>query len=105
MEALEQARVETLLLAEDFDAPELDDAVEKAITQSARILVVRHHDDLIPHAGSAPSCASRRRRYVTRSRRGLGLQLPPHLRHGRPSTTTTSAVKSFAPRSSEEPTP
>ena len=51
MEALEQARVETLLLAEDFDAPELDDAVEKAITQSARILVVRHHDDLIPHAG------------------------------------------------------
>src|SRR5918993_1268466 len=51
MEALEQARVETLLLAEDFDAPELDDAVERAITQSARILVIRHHDDLIPHAG------------------------------------------------------
>ena len=35
MEALEQARVEILLLAEDFDAPELDDALEKAITQSA----------------------------------------------------------------------
>ena len=51
MAALEQARVDTLLLAEDFDAPELDEAVEKAITQSARILVVRHHDDLIPHAG------------------------------------------------------
>jgi peptide chain release factor subunit 1 len=51
MEALEQARVEVLLLADDFDAPELDEAVEKAITQSARILVVRHHDDLIPHAG------------------------------------------------------
>ena len=51
MEALGQARVEILLLAEDFDAPELDEAVEKAITQSARILVVRHHDDLIPHAG------------------------------------------------------
>jgi hypothetical protein len=43
--------VDTLLLAEDFDAPELDQAVEKAITQSARIVVVRHHDDLIPHAG------------------------------------------------------
>ena len=51
MEALEQARVEILLLAEDFDAPELDEALEKAITQSARILVVHHHDDLIPHAG------------------------------------------------------
>jgi len=51
IEALEQARVDTLLLAEDFDAPELDEAVEKAITQSARIIVVRHHDDLIPHAG------------------------------------------------------
>ena len=36
MEALEQARVEILLLAEDFDAPELDEALEKAITQSAR---------------------------------------------------------------------
>ena len=51
IEALEQARVDTLLLAEDFDAPELDEAVEKAITQSARIIVVRHHDDLVPHAG------------------------------------------------------
>ena len=51
IEALAQARVDTLLLAEDFDAPELDEAVEKAITQSARIIVVRHHDDLIPHAG------------------------------------------------------
>jgi peptide subunit release factor 1 (eRF1) len=51
MEALEQARVEILLLADDYDAPELDQAVEKAITQSARILVVRHHDDLTIHAG------------------------------------------------------
>jgi peptide chain release factor subunit 1 len=51
MEALEQARVEILLLAEDFDAPELDDAVEKAITQSAQVLVVRHHDDLVMHGG------------------------------------------------------
>ena len=51
MEALEQARVEILLLAEDFDAPELDDAVEKAITQSAQVLVVRHHEDLVMHGG------------------------------------------------------
>jgi peptide chain release factor subunit 1 len=51
MEALAQARVEILLLAEDFDAPELDEALEKAITQSAQVLVVRHHDDLVMHGG------------------------------------------------------
>jgi peptide chain release factor subunit 1 len=51
MKALEEARVEILLLADDFDAPELDEAVEKAITQSAQVLVVRHHDDLVMHGG------------------------------------------------------
>ena len=51
MEALEQQRVEILLLADDFDAPELDDALEKAITQSAQVIVVRHHDDLTMHGG------------------------------------------------------
>ena len=51
MEALEQQRVEILLLADDFDAPELDDALEKAITQSAQVIVVRHHDDLVMHGG------------------------------------------------------
>jgi peptide chain release factor subunit 1 len=51
MAALEQARVEILLLAEDFDAPELDTAVEQALTQSADVLVVRHHDDLVVHQG------------------------------------------------------
>jgi stalled ribosome rescue protein Dom34 len=51
MAALEQGRVEILLLAEDFDAPELDLAVEKAITQSAQVLVVHHHDDLVMHGG------------------------------------------------------
>src|SRR5215218_2068558 len=51
MKALEEARVEILLLAEDFDAPELDEAVEKAITQSAQVMVVRHHDDLVMHGG------------------------------------------------------
>jgi peptide chain release factor subunit 1 len=51
LEALEQARVEILLLAPDFDAPELDEALEKAITQSAEVLVVRHHEDLALHGG------------------------------------------------------
>ncbi len=51
MEALEQQRVEILLMAEDFDAPELDDALEKAILQSAKVIVVRHHDDLTMHGG------------------------------------------------------
>jgi peptide chain release factor subunit 1 len=51
MEALEQARVEILLLAEDFDAPELDEALEKALGQSAEVIVVRHHDDLVMHGG------------------------------------------------------
>jgi peptide chain release factor subunit 1 len=51
MTALEQGRVEILLLAEDFDAPELDEAVEKAITQAAQVLVVRHYDDLVMHGG------------------------------------------------------
>ena len=44
--ALEQARVEILLVAEDFDAPELERALEQAITQSAEVIVVRHFDDL-----------------------------------------------------------
>jgi peptide subunit release factor 1 (eRF1) len=51
MEALEQGRVEILLLADDFDAPELDQAVEKAITQSAQVLLIRHYDDLAMHGG------------------------------------------------------
>ena len=38
-EGAREARVEILLLAEDFDAPELDAAVEQAITQSAQVLV------------------------------------------------------------------
>jgi hypothetical protein len=44
-------------------------------------------------------------RHTTRSRRGLGRSSRPTFAHGRPSTRTTSAVKSLAPRSSEEPTP
>jgi peptide chain release factor subunit 1 len=74
LEALNQARVETLLIAEnfraagrvDFDAglllPEgaeqgeqvediVEPAIEKAIEQSANAMVVRHHDDLVPLGG------------------------------------------------------
>jgi len=49
--ALEQARVEILLLADDFDAPERDALVEQALTQSAQVLVVSHHGDLAVHGG------------------------------------------------------
>jgi peptide chain release factor subunit 1 len=51
MAALEQARVEILLLDDGFDAPERETAIEQAITQSADVLVVRHHDDLEQHGG------------------------------------------------------
>ena len=44
-------RLGALLLAEDFDAPELDGALERAIKQSAQVLVVRHHEDLVMHSG------------------------------------------------------
>ena len=42
---------------------------------------------------------------LTRSRRGFGRSPRPALAAGRPSRTTTSAVKSFSPRISAEPTP
>jgi len=74
LEALNQARVETLLIAENFRAggrvdfqaglllPEdadggepvasiVEPAIEKAIEQSAQTMVVRHHDDLVPLGG------------------------------------------------------
>src|SRR3954454_978754 len=74
LDALNQARVETLLIAENFRAagrvdfeaglllPEgadsgepvediVEPAIEKAIEQSANTLVVRHHDDLVPLGG------------------------------------------------------
>ena len=47
--ALDEARVEVLLLAEGFDGAE--PAIEKAIEQSAKVIVVRHHDDLVPLGG------------------------------------------------------
>jgi peptide chain release factor subunit 1 len=51
MTVLEQARVETLLIA---DGVEADEAVEKALESSAEVLVVRHHaDDLGPLGGIA----------------------------------------------------
>jgi protein required for attachment to host cells len=74
LDALNQARVETLLIAENFHAPGrvdfeaglllpegadqgepvadiVEPAIEKAIEQSAQTLVVRHHDDLGPLGG------------------------------------------------------
>src|SRR3954464_1584114 len=74
LDALNQARVETLLIAENFKAsgrvdfqaglllPEtagggepaqdiVEPAIEKAIEQSATAIVVRHHDDLVPLGG------------------------------------------------------
>jgi peptide chain release factor subunit 1 len=74
LDALNQARVETLLIAENFRAsgrvdfkaglllPEgadqgepvediVEPAIEKAIEQSANVMVVRHHDDLGPLGG------------------------------------------------------
>jgi peptide chain release factor subunit 1 len=47
--ALDEARVEVLLLAEGLDGAE--PAIEKAIEQSAKVIVVRHHDDLVPLGG------------------------------------------------------
>ena len=43
--------------------------------------------------------------YVTRSRRGFGRSSRPTFPDGLPSVITTSAVKSFSPRISDEPTP
>lgn len=51
--ALEQARVETLLLAPRRDDDAVEDAIERAIEQSAEILVVRHFPDLDSHGGIA----------------------------------------------------
>jgi protein required for attachment to host cells len=74
LDALNQARVETLLIAENFSAPGrvdfaaglllpegadqgeavgniVEPAIEKAVEQSAQTLVVRHHDDLTPLGG------------------------------------------------------
>jgi peptide chain release factor subunit 1 len=51
MRLLAEARVETLLLAEDVEA---GDAVEKALESAAEVMVVRHHaDDLGPLGGIA----------------------------------------------------
>jgi len=42
---------------------------------------------------------------MTRSKRRFGRSSRPTFAHGRPPTRTTSAVKSFSPCSSDEPTP
>ena len=50
-DALEQARVECLLLAEGTE--DTEDLIERALEQAADILVVRRHYDLGPHGGIA----------------------------------------------------
>ena len=75
-------------------------------------------EDRRPAPGGRPPHARGRRRspqlervrfvplgQLTRLRRGFGRSSRPTLPPGRPSTITTSAVKSFEPRISEEPTP
>jgi peptide chain release factor subunit 1 len=49
--ALEQSRVECLLVAEGTD--DVEDLIERALEQGGDILVVRHHPDLGPHGGIA----------------------------------------------------
>ena len=56
-----------------------------------------------PDATSA--CASSRSSADRAERAGSGRYSRPAFAHGRPSTITTSAVKSLEPRISEEPTP
>ena len=56
-------------------------------------------------AHAARARALRPARQLTRLRRGFGRSSRPTLPPGRPSTITTSAVKSFEPRISDEPTP
>ena len=90
--ALEQARVELLLLADGFDAPERESAIEQAITQSADVWWCAATTTSSNTAGSEPCSASdgagaAHRRLPERlhaSRRGAGG--PGRRRHRRPST-------------------
>jgi hypothetical protein len=59
----------------------------------------RRHELVAPENGQ-PGPA-----YATGCMRSLGAYLRPTLAHGRPSTITTSAVKSLSPRMRLEPTP
>ena len=46
LNALNEKRVEAVLLQEGFHADELESALESALDQSAEVVVVRHHPDL-----------------------------------------------------------
>jgi peptide subunit release factor 1 (eRF1) len=46
VKALNEKRVEAVLLQEGFHADELESALESALDQSAEVVVVRHHPDL-----------------------------------------------------------
>ena len=90
LDALNQARVETLLISENFRAagrvdfqaglllPEgrddgepvdniVEPAIEKAIEQSASAMVVRHHTDLDAWAASGRYCDSERSPFSARA--------------------------------------
>src|SRR5919108_4792353 len=56
-------------------------------------------------AAGGPPTPRRPAPYDTALSRGLGRYSRPTLPPGRPSYSTTSAVKSFAPRIRDEPTP
>ena len=56
--ALEQARVETLRIADRFEANE---AIEKALETGADVMVVRHHDEVGPLGAASRPCSVLRR--------------------------------------------
>ena len=75
--ALEQARVETLLIADRFEANE---AIEKALETGADVMVVRHHDSSARWAASRPCSGTEARRNADKliaagSRRQCALQI------------------------------
>jgi peptide subunit release factor 1 (eRF1) len=51
LEALNEQRVDTLLLDPSFDADAAEAAVESALAQSAAIVTIRGHDDLAARGG------------------------------------------------------
>ena len=68
-------------------------------------LVAQYTQERIAEATGARQRRDAKAAQVTRSRRWFGLSSRPTFAHGRPSTSTTSAVKSLAPRINDEPTP
>ena len=89
--------------AGDAEVDALDHrAAAEALRQAACLddVLGLRHEPTLPGA-----TASAFRGYVTSSSRGFGRSTRPTFAAGRPSTRTMSAVKSFAPRRSDEPMP